>query len=140
MSIIFKAGNKGSKVDNASSGGFVVGVKDNGELFTNGFGLNGTTTTNINGLELKNCVFNDFDKITNFAISEHSRVPHIHIIGWDIALDENDDTILIEANAIWPGITLEQLCPGPIFGDRTQEVIDYCKKNRDLLPKRLFYV
>ncbi|MDE5997963.1 MAG: hypothetical protein K2G77_07120 [Muribaculaceae bacterium] len=69
----------------------------------------------------------EFKKIEELALLLHSKIEHIHIIGWNLALDHNNDAVLIEANATWPGITIEQLCTGPIFGDRTQEVIEYCK-------------
>ena len=55
-------------------------------------------------------------------------IPNIGIVGWDVALDSNDNPLLIEVNIGGPGILYEQLCTGPIFGERTQEVIEYCKK------------
>lgn len=42
-----------------------------------------------------------------------------------MALDKDGDPVLIEGNTVYPGISLEQMCSGPIFGNRTDEVIDY---------------
>ena len=51
-------------------------------------------------------------------------------IGWDIAINSDGVPILVELNSSQPGVIGEQLVAGPIFGDRTQEVIDYCKLKR----------
>lgn len=55
----------------------------------------------------------------------HTRLPNVHLIGWDIAIDETGEPILIEINISYPGIIYEQLCSGPLFGERTGEVIEY---------------
>ena len=39
--------------------------------------------------------------------------------------------IIIELNSSQPGVIGEQLCTGPIFGDRTHEVLDYCSKKEE---------
>ena len=46
------------------------------------------------------------------------------IVGWDIAIDEDENPILIEAKLNCPGITIEQACSGPIFGKFTSETIE----------------
>lgn len=51
------------------------------------------------------------------------------MIGLDICLDENNEPVLIEVNLLEPGILYEQLCTGPIFGERTNEVLDYVTRN-----------
>ena len=52
------------------------------------------------------------------------------IIAWDIALDSTTSPLLIEANMWWPGISYGEICSGPIFGARTDEVIDYIKSHK----------
>ena len=36
---------------------------------------------------------------------------------------------MIELNLTYPGIIIPQICTGPIFGIRTDEVIDFVRKN-----------
>ncbi len=58
-------------------------------------------------------------------------MPSMGIVGWDVALDVNNQPIVIEANIINPGILFTQLANStPIFGERTEEVVQYVvKKN-----------
>jgi hypothetical protein len=49
------------------------------------------------------------------------------LVGWNIGVDENDEPILVEANLESPSVNVSQLCCGPIFGDRIEEVFDYVK-------------
>ena len=37
--------------------------------------------------------------------------------------------VFIEVNLGFPGIQMEQMCTGPIFGDRTAEVVGYVKNH-----------
>ena len=48
----------------------------------------------------------------------------------NIVKDEKGEPIIIELNGSQPGVIGEQLVAGPIFGNRTQEVIDYCKSKK----------
>ena len=42
-------------------------------------------------------------------------------------MNDQGEAVVLELNSSQPGVICEQLISGPIFGDRTQEVIDYCK-------------
>lgn len=132
MSRCFKIGAQGSKVDNIGAGGAMVGIDSTGHFYEKGFLMNGQVVTEFNGIQLKGVAIQGYKKVEELALNLHSKIAHIHIIGWDIALDIEDEPVLIEANATWPGITIEQLCTGPIFGSRTHEVIEYCKANSNI--------
>lgn len=58
----------------------------------------------------------------------------LQFIGWDVCFNEKNEPVIIELNSSQPGVFGEQICTGPIFGVRTQEVIDYCKR-KDLSIK-----
>ena len=45
-------------------------------------------------------------------------------------IDINGEPIIVEVNASQPGVRGIQYCTGSVFGDRTQEVIDYCKAKK----------
>lgn len=126
-----KAGGKGMFVDNigGGKGGVIIGVNPDGTLKNNGYTYVLDTLTEYNGIVFGNYRISMMERIDAFARTCHNRIPDCKIVGWDIAIDSNDDPILIEANLSWPGITLEQLCTGPIFGDLTEEIIDYVRHN-----------
>ncbi len=73
----------------------------------------------------------NFRNVIDFAKTAHTQIPNIRLAGWDICLNESNNPVLIEVNTSWPGIFYEQLCSGPIFGKRTDEVIDFCRTTRE---------
>lgn len=131
-SFALKCGPTGSVVDNVGSGkrGVIVGLDINGNLKDYGFYGNGEKAVAHNGVEFKGKVIPHFDRVVNAAVELHKHIEGCRIIGWDIALDNQYNPILIEGNMGKPGISFEQMCSGPIFGDRTDEVIDFIKANR----------
>ena len=122
-----KCGPENSVVDNIGSGkrGVIVGIKDSGKLADFGFYGNGEKTNSHNGILFKDSQITAFPRLLETAIALHQCIPHFGIVGWDLALDKHNDPVLIEGNVIYPGIVLEQICSGPIFGNHTDEVIDY---------------
>ncbi|MBD5326035.1 MAG: hypothetical protein HDS04_05075 [Bacteroides sp.] len=124
-----KCGPQNSVVDNIGSGrrGVIVGIHPDGSLCERGFYGNGEIATEHNGVRFQDYKINHFHVVEDAAYRLHQIVPSCKIIGWDIALDYNNNPILIEGNTNYPGISLEQMCSGPIFGERTDEVIDYVR-------------
>lgn len=122
-----KCGPKNSVVDNIGSGkrGVIVGIHPNGALNNFGFYGNGERTTSHNGVEFEGQLITHFHLVEEAAVRLHEYVPTCKIIGWDIALDSRNQPVLIEGNTVYPGISFEQMCSGPIFGERTDEVIEY---------------
>lgn len=122
-----KCGSKDSVVDNIGTGrrGVMVGIDANGKLKDKGFYGNGEFANEHNGIIFDGYVIDHFHKVEEAAKTLHTLVPACKIIGWDIALNENNEPVLIEGNTVYPGISLEQMCSGPIFGDRAEEVIEY---------------
>mgnify|MGYP003538698525 FL=1 len=106
----------------------MVGVDKDGQLADFGFYGNGEKATAHNGVPFKGHKITAYSRMVDAAKKLHSYAEACKIIGWDLALDENDNPVLIEGNTIYPGISVEQMCSGPIFGERTEEVVEYVKK------------
>jgi hypothetical protein len=121
---ILRFGAEGKSVDNASSGGFYIGIEANG--VTKQLAYN----RHLACKEMSIVHFDFFSKIQETSILAHRKYfPHIGILGWDFAVDATEQIICIEVNAAVPGIFEWQFCDGPIFGDRTEEVLEYAKAN-----------
>ncbi len=122
-----KCGPKDSVVDNIGSGrrGVIVGIREDGALEEYGFYGNGDKATEHNGVNFKGKRIDHFPDLEAMALRLHAHIPNCHIIGWDLALDANNSPVLIEGNVVYPGILFEQMCSGPIFGERTEEVVEY---------------
>lgn len=135
LSTVVRMGVHNAKVDNASSGGIVCGVDCNGRL--------------------KNCAYNTkairFGKHPQGAIFEEHVIPNYsqcialvkrlaprfaytsRLQSWDIAIDEHGEPTLIEANLTFGQIDFQQMCNGPIFGDRTEEMLSYIIKHHNFI-------
>lgn len=129
LSIILRFGKKDMYVDNWGSGGILVGVKEDGRLNEFGWDIKMNKFDEYNGIVFKDVTIEQMpDLLKRVEIAHKEDFQLSKLIGWDICIDKNNEPIAIEVNSSQPGIFGEQLCTGPIFGERTQEVIDYLKK------------
>lgn len=131
--ILFRCGQGNVCVDNGAAGGLMIGVSKEGEYREYGYDkfYNKHFTTR-GGLEFKGIKVPGFDNIVNQVVGWHAKyLPLMGLCGWDIALDENNNPVMIEINLFDPGAQFEQLSNGtPLFGNRTKEVIEYIKNKR----------
>jgi hypothetical protein len=58
-----------------------------------------------------------FEKCTQKVIELHEKIPYVRCIGWDIAVDENEQVQVIEFNAGHNGINISEAVHGPCFAD-----------------------
>ena len=123
---MIRFGAPNSIVDNVGAGGCCVGINHDGSLKEFGFTSRFDKILEWNGVQFKGHQIPNFDKIIEFARDAHYCVPNCGFIGWDIALDNNDDCVLIESNICWPGIFFEQLADGkPAFCGREDELLEF---------------
>lgn len=122
-----RCGQNGSEIDNASAGGLMIKINKDGSL--EDFGIDHRLDKiyqTSNGIIIKNQKITHYSKLEKIVIENHPKLyPTLHLIAWDFAIDKNGNPIFIEGNTKVPGIFWIQLCAGPIFGERTKEVIDY---------------
>lgn len=110
-----------------ANGGIWVGIDDFGNLRDFGCNNKNEIRKEHNGIIFKSEKVPNFEQIVDLAIEAHRHIATCGFVGWDIALDNNNSPIFIEANLWWPGISYGEVCNGPIFGDRTDEVIEYVR-------------
>lgn len=127
VSAQLKIGKSGAFVDNAAHGSIFVGINQDGTLRQHGVHRDLIPSDEQNGIKFGGMTIPNFDKVLDFAKEAHLHIAPCQIVGWDIALDENNQPVLIEDNIDCPGITYEQATSGPFFGSYTDEIIDYLK-------------
>lgn len=135
---VLRCGGVGSIVDNLNAGGFMVGINPDGRLKEYGYSLDGKIHTHANGVVLKDVVLPNFNDVIHTAIYAHTKIiPNCSLVGWDFSLNKDNKVVLIEVNLKNPSCFGTQLCGSPMFGERTQEIINYIKN----MPQkcRLFY-
>ena len=64
------------------------------------------------------------DKVKKLVKDAAQRFPHFRLIGWDIAINEENEPIIIEANLTMSGMDVIETICGPLFGDYTEKVLE----------------
>lgn len=125
-SAILRMGVNNSKVDNASSGGITVGIDENGKLKNVAYFVNGEKYDKhpTSGMEFSNIKIPQFNEMKEMVIKNHPLIPHFRLVSWDIALDKNEDIVLIEVNLKYGELDFHQLNNGPLFGKDTKKILD----------------
>lgn len=127
-SVTCRCGMGDSYLDNVAAGNVMVGVHLDGRFTKYAYdSYYGKHTKSDTGIVFEDFKIDAMDKILSFVEDNHQKMlPHCGFVGWDIALDENDEPVMIEVNLYGAGIHFEQLAvEAPLYGDRTDEVIEY---------------
>ena len=125
-STVLRIGIGGARVDNASSGGIVCGVQEDGRLRDRAYLTNGKMflTHPTNGEIFSNHSIPSFEEIKKLICHLHPMLPHFRLVSWDFSVDEEGKPVLIETNLNYGQLGFHQLCNGPLFGDDTKSVLD----------------
>lgn len=127
--VVVRIGRSGQVIDNQSAGGMSTTVDKNGRLGKYCFG--GYNEDNITktdtGVVLDGYEVPSFHKAIDAVKKQHFNLPFFDIIGWDIAIDDEGDPVVLEWNA---NVGLSQSAYGPGFGDYTERII------KELWPRK----
>lgn len=127
---VLRIGKEGNAVDNIHSGGRYVGIDvKTGQLGNLLYTADGQSTEIWNDVNFKNNTFviPNWDKIIEFSIRVGERILHHRLLALDVALDEKNQPKLIEYNIGGFSYWLFLFTGQNVFGDETQDVIEYCK-------------
>ena len=121
-----RIGGGTAKVDNFCFGGMAVGIEDNGELKEFGYFLNGDRVDRhpVTNVVFKGYKIPSFEKAKELVMRAQLKVPHFRMVSWDVAIQENGEPVLIEANLADGQLDLHQLTNGPLFKDDTKKILD----------------
>jgi len=131
LSSVLRMGSGGSRVDNVSSGGMACGILPDGRLKDDAYdGMFNRHEEHPQAGRFGQYIIPNFDKCIELVKNLAPRVEEFSkMIGWDIAIDESGEPLLIEANLTFQELDFHQLCNGPIFGSMTTEIMTYVKSN-----------
>lgn len=130
----FRMGVGKSKVDNASFGGIYCKINDDGTLSNFAYDALGKRfEQHPDGGKFEQVKFDFMIKIQDLVKKAAQRFPHFRLIGWDIAVDENNEPIIIEANLTMSGMDVIETICGPLFGEYTEQVLNevFCEKHKE---------
>ncbi|MGN1415080.1 MAG: sugar-transfer associated ATP-grasp domain-containing protein [Anaerovoracaceae bacterium] len=133
LAALVKVGSPKVRVDNYKHGGCLIGVNLDGTAFPWALNVKRERVTVLpSGVDLAAGDFKVvpcFDSVLKTAEKAHYDIPIMKLISWDIAIDDEGEAEIIEAN-FGGDVRMHQVLTGPIFGDLTEEVLDaYCLKD-----------
>ncbi|MGM9615747.1 MAG: sugar-transfer associated ATP-grasp domain-containing protein [Oscillospiraceae bacterium] len=125
LSAILRVGAPGSRVDNIGAGGYQLTFRPDGTLtdvaYTIVHGKPVFLREQIGDIRFAGMAIPGFHEARELVLSLAAQTPHLKLIAWDIAIDEQARPVLIEFNASMPGQN-QETC-GPTFGDLTDDVL-----------------
>ena len=125
---VVRIGRSGSVVDNQCAGGISTTISDDGRLGKAAFG--GFSKDNITqtdtGIVLDGYELPSYDKAIEMVKRLHLKLPFFNLVGWDIAIQEDEEPVLIEFNTN-PGLSQSAFHSG--MGKYTERII------RELWPR-----
>lgn len=124
--VCVKIGVGKERRDNGCHGGIYCGVDKDGRLKKLGTLDNGTVLFSHPelGYRFEDITLPFVDKAISLVKQAHPFMGHFRLISWDVAIDEEGDAVLIEANLSLGGINNVQICNGPLFSDDTEKILD----------------
>lgn len=125
---VVRIGRNGSVVDNQCAGGISTTIDKDGKLGKDAFG--GFSTDNVDktdtGIVLEGYQLPSYDKAIEMVKRLHLRLPFFNLVGWDVAIQEDGEPVLIEFNTN-PGLSQSAFKSG--MGKYTERII------RELWPR-----
>ena len=137
LQVVFRVGAKGQYIDNFRAGGFSVGVNNEGKINSFAFNRDGIRFEKVNEIELakNDLIIPYFEKLQSVAIAIAEKNLHHRMLALDMTIDNDNNVRCVEVNNKSNEINFHQLNNGPLFGEFTDEVIDYCIQHKDRLYK-----
>lgn len=131
LQMVLRVGKKDMEVDNQSSGGIAIGIDEYGKLNNWGCDKLSQKFTSVNDLELASIEKVPlFEQLKETCINIAKRRFHERVLVFDTWRDENNDIRLLEINNINIGIEDLQKNNGPLLGQFTEEIVEYCSKKK----------
>ncbi len=131
LKVVFRNGRGTSVVDNQVAGGVSCVVNAQGELGRYAVSKEGCVFESHpdSGVVFAGQRVPFFDQIKHLPCEVAARIPSHRVLGFDIALTADNKPLIVEINPMGISLNLMQVDGGPLFGDFTDEVIDYCLRN-----------
>ncbi len=121
----FQFGRTDAKISQESWGGAQVSIDEEGKLYKYDWDLNyNKLEKHPNGLVYLGWVVPCYKEICELAIKLHRKMGNFRLISWDFTVSVNNEPVFIEMNIKYGGINAHQLGSGPLYGDRTIDILE----------------
>ncbi len=133
---IIRFGIPGCLTDNMHTGGAAVGIDESGDVKSYGIDANASIIyhvphdPSVRFSEIGKA-FN-FDRMADAARIIASQLLNFRLISFDMCIDVTGAPRIIEINIGNQETAFVQACNGPLFGEFTDEILDYCMANKKI--------
>lgn len=132
LSSCLRMGTNESRIDNVTAGGISCGIHEDGKIddYAYTYYTGERSIKHPQGFVFSGFCVPSYDKAVELVMKAHPMIAHFRLVSWDIAIDENGDAVLIEANMRKGGINLQQFDNGPMFNDLTDRILKEVYRGR----------
>lgn len=135
LSCVLRMGVDKSRVDNGTAGGLSAEIHSDGTLdkYAHTYYTGARCEKHPQGLVFEGYEVPCFDKVVETVKNAAQKTGNFRLVSWDMAVDEEGDVLLIEANMRKGGINLHQFDKGLLFGELTECVLEevFGRKDRN---------
>jgi hypothetical protein len=120
--------------DNLTRGGICVNVANDGKFTTFGYDKKSYKHEKhpVSGIFFENQCYPDLQLMKECALTIAAKIPHMNLLSLDLVPTIYGDVKCIEINASSQGITQSQYDFGCLFGEFTEQLVDWCAANLHL--------
>lgn len=139
LGAVLRVGQKDVYIDNACYGGSFIGINRDGSLKKKSFNKEGQSGRYFGDIDYNlDYKIPDYEKVITFVKEVCRKIFHHRLIALDIMIDKNGLPKLVEFNIEYFSDYFIQTTVSSLFTEWTDEVIDYCRKNRSKRSRILF--
>ena len=121
-------------VDNMMKGGICVNLDTRGFLGKYGYNYNGARFEShpVSGIRFDGLQHPSYPKMVEVATRVAQGVPYFNLLSFDLLPDVTGQVKIVEINATSQGITQLQYDHGGLFGEYSEQVVDWCATHSEL--------
>lgn len=131
---MLRMGVSDAVIDNMMKGGLCVCVGDKGQLGKYAYDYDGKRFERhpVSGLTFAGMVHPGYEEMVKTAMLIHKNILSFNLLSFDMVQREDGTICVIEINATSQGITQLQYDFGGLFGEATEQLVEWCMEHGSL--------
>ena len=118
-------------VDNQAQGGLACGVRPDGTLHRHATSKDGRRFTEHpdSGVAFEGEPIPEFARVIEVVSKVAGGIPPLRLLSFDVAIDDRGAVRIVEINTRNMEINFLQTYGGPLFGEYSDEVVEWCAEH-----------
>lgn len=128
---LFRVGAKGSYLDHDHLGGVVLSIDEHNKISPHAIDIYGNKYKSVNGIEFSNLdSVPAMAEIRKLAKEIAGNIYYGRLLALDFTVSSECVPLMLEINCWRNGISQYQMHDGGLFKEFTEEILDYCQKEK----------